>query len=141
MSLLCAPLFQPSFNHSARMAEESHLRCVPLLYSISTIHCVDIPYSLNRLLGVSAVYICHRLFDSKRNGSARSVWSSGMIPALGAGGPGFNPPNGPMFCSSCLRHESSPDGYIFQLSPWSCWHDWCYFPALSLEYHTYPIQL
>jgi hypothetical protein len=25
-----------------------------------------------------------------------SVWSSGMIPALGAGGPGFNPPNRPV---------------------------------------------
>ena len=24
-----------------------------------------------------------------------SVWSSGMIPALGAGGPGFKPRNGP----------------------------------------------
>ena len=36
------------------------------------------------------------MIHSKRNGSARSVWSSGMIPALGAGGPGFNPPNGPV---------------------------------------------
>ena len=25
-----------------------------------------------------------------------SIWSSGMIPALGAGGPEFNPRNGPM---------------------------------------------
>jgi hypothetical protein len=27
--------------------------------------------------------------------ASTSVWSSGMIPALGAGGPGFNPPNRP----------------------------------------------
>ena len=25
----------------------------------------------------------------------KSIWSSGMIPALGAGGPGFKPRNGP----------------------------------------------
>ena len=29
-------------------------------------------------------------------GIHESVWSSGMIPALGAGGPGFNPPNRPL---------------------------------------------
>jgi hypothetical protein len=27
-----------------------------------------------------------------------SIWSRGMIPASGAGGPGFNPRNGPSFC-------------------------------------------
>ena len=34
-----------------------------------------------------------------------SVWSSGMIPALGAGGPGFKPRNGPFLdvLLSCCR--------------------------------------
>ena len=30
-----------------------------------------------------------------RNWSVLSTWSRGMIPALGAGGPGFNPRSGP----------------------------------------------
>ena len=33
----------------------------------------------------------------KTRSKSMSVWSSGMIPALGAGGPGFKPRNGP-FC-------------------------------------------
>jgi hypothetical protein len=31
-----------------------------------------------------------------------ATWSSGMIPASGAGGPGFNSRSGPYFCHSTL---------------------------------------
>ena len=31
---------------------------------------------------------------------AKAVWSSGMIPASGAGGPGFDPRNSPVFLVS-----------------------------------------
>ena len=35
-----------------------------------------------------------------------SVWSRGMIPALGAGGPGFNPRHGPskLLFAAIIRH-------------------------------------
>jgi hypothetical protein len=44
---------------------------------------------------------------------AASVWSSGMIPALGAGGPGFNPPNRPVHMNNfaAVKHSCS---LIFQ---------------------------
>ena len=37
----------------------------------------------------------------KRRIIQKSIWSSGMIPALGAGGPGFNPRNGPFDFVQC----------------------------------------
>ena len=35
--------------------------------------------------------------------AAKAVWSSGMIPASGAGGPGFDPRNSPRSCVFLVR--------------------------------------
>ena len=39
--------------------------------------------------------------------ASSAVWSSGMIPASGAGGPGFNPRLGPFGSSSYLNFPRS----------------------------------
>ena len=37
----------------------------------------------------------HLLYYTERETAQLSIWSRGMIPALGAAGPGFNLRNGP----------------------------------------------
>ena len=54
-----------------------------------------------------------------RNGFCVAVWSSGMIPASGAGGPGFDPRNSPLIFAtlkSMLESGLKREGVQRQLS-------------------------
>ena len=46
------------------------------------------------------------LVSSRRSlvGERVAAWSSGMIPALGAGGPGFNSRSGPIFINQIVEN-------------------------------------